>query len=1510
MKHGTKCGRMPWVLAAVAGLCAASPTMAQFARAVNPDQSVTAEDAMLRVRELGEAGNTSEALRVLQQVLENDADRMLPVKDEEDPGRFEPVRAACHRLLRGWPELLARYRASEEQNALLQLEAGKHRAVERSRFMTQAGLEAALRVAQEDIEAGRFEAARLRLAECDEHPDGKGPLAKDRARLAVEVARQLGREDVVAWARAMARDAGAAEEGSWPVRQAPARFGVAVTGLDAQAAIDGDSIADRALNSVSPSGDSLTEAILELEAWGGDGGEDPVTQTPDATESAMFGASVGGLVLVNDGRAVACLDAATLGVRWRIMPPSAMPSAVDFEEDWSQPVMGGRAAEPVSSVAAGSGVVVAATKSPGDDLRGGAGSLHGLDINTGRVLWTQNVTGIDPALAGAQFDGPVLIEGDVAIFGVARSGLMRREAELHLVGVDLFRGNVRWVRRVGSVGMQPWLRQESQPESALLDRGVVYRAADLGVLGAYEASTGRPLWVRRLSTARVEELQFRVRSGATTHAYQISTPVADGTTIICHDPTGNKILRVDAANGKLLGSRDASAFGDVQYMLKVGRHLALIGDRHISLVKLDGFEKSIVRMVARFGDAGIVGRCVVSGEHLLVPIAGGVVRVDPSNPDASLTPAKPRDAEDEGGATARETPDFAVARAGNPLVVDLGGGATTLIMAERSLVSTYLRWEKAQEILRVRAMAEPEDPAPLLTMIELGSRASRYDEIPTLGDRVLALADKDPLSRASAQARSRLFELLSEMTRKARRVWQEDGARGAVPPELLSRILGAMGRSAETPEEMVTHAFADAWLQEIRREPSRAIEAYQSVLADARLAQVELDAEDRTDPERVAAPVTSVGMAGPEAARRVLDAIKQSGIAAYAGFEDEARRALEGAGDDATALAAVADRYPGSLAALEGLDRACAAVEREDAMDPRVLGFAARGLELSRAQASAAREEAWPLVAAFLGRVVRTIEDKRPEAALRLVRAVELDKPELSVPGVGSAGASGATSVSSLAQALAERLRTRVAEGKGAAELGGVLRPMAQPLEAWLLAPALIRSATISSRESVLMYSEIEGALALWTRDTAGTRFVAAWTRETSSEDITPIVVTPEETLLLVRPRTDDDTTPAMIECIETATGRVRWKSAALSELMASNDPTPRPRANDRFVTPMDGQVRGADLIAVATGGGGGGAEGGGPDAIVWLVERDGVYAALRVRTGEVIAKGASGVTHVYDVDASDSRVAILGATYRPGVTGVKPRVEVRSAAGALIGAVDSADAVVEAGALRMDLGDHARFARVASNGDVLIGSANGLSLVGSAPASEGGLIERWSRNDETLRSLAGAWMTPDLRTLMALDAQSVVISLDPRTGEATREQPQTVSRIALPLDVTPVRGVNGGADSLAITSANGLVVIGPDGVIIGADGITPKGNLAPAALGATRAACVELFSGMRDLAGEATGQVRVAMLDLPYARVVSTASLIAPGEVTSVAVLDDTLLITAGDSTMVIDAPREEGQD
>lgn len=1484
-----------WLLAACAGVCVASPALGQFARAVNPDRSVTAEDALLRVRELGEAGNTSEALRVLQQVLETDADRMLEVKDAADPGRFEPVRTACHRLLREWPELLTRYRAAEGENAKRQLQDGAHRAVERSRFMTEAGLEAALRVAQEDLEGGRFEAARLRLVECGEHPDAKGTLSKDRAQLAVEVAKQLGREEVRTWASGLAREAGVAEQGVWSVREAPARYALARTGLDAQPAIKDESIGPKALNSVSPSGDGLAEAIVELEAWNDEDQGDGSGATQDATESGMFAASVGGFVLINDGYTVACLDAATLGVRWRVVPPAASAApGEELEDDWGQPVLGGvRAGEPIASVAASSGVVVASAGTLGNEMVAGARTLSGLDLSTGRVLWNLSAAQVDPALAGADFTGPVLIDGDVAIASVSRSGMMRRENELHLVGIDLFRGDVRWTRRVGSVGVQPWLRQEPRPEAPILDRGVVYRADDMGVLGAYEASTGRPLWVRQLSTARVDELQFRVGANAGLRSYQISSPVIDGDSVLCFDAIGNKILRLDGKTGKLLGSRDASAFGDVRYMLRVGNQLALVGDRHVAFVKSDSFEQSLVRMATRFGTAGIVGRCVASDGRLLAPVAGGVVSVDPANPDVPLKPPAPAKPELD----TEEVPvaDFATVRAGNPIVVELGGGVSALVVAERSLISTYLRWERAQQILIERATAEPDDPAPLLTMIELGSRAGRYDEIPGLADRVLAMADNDPLSPANAEARSRLFGLLATMTRKAQRLWQESQASGAVPPQLLARILGGMGRSAESPKELVTHAFAEAWLHEIRGESAAAIESYQAVLSDPALASVELESEDRTDPERDAAPVTSSGTAGPEAARRVLGALRQAGIAAYAGFEAEANRAVEDARDDVGALASVADRYPGSLAALKALSHACAVLDRAGGQGLDSLAIAARGLELSRAQANAAREDAWPMVGEFLGRVLREIEPKRPEAALRLVRSVEADRADLAVAwGTQSATAS------SIAATLAGRIASRPVVG-GGPDVGSTLGQIAQPLEGWVLESAMIRSATLSSRESVLMTSTVNDQLALWMRDTTGTRFVPAWTRSTRTQVVTPILVTPEETVLLVRGRSEAEGQPrATLECVESATGRVRWTSQDVGEMLTTTDSLPRPRANERFGTPMDGQVRGSDLLAVATGQSC-------ADACVWLIERDGAFAALRVRSGEVVAKGTSGITHVYDADAGASRVAIVGATYHPGETGMAARVEVIGMAGTAIGVIEEgAKEADKDGALRVELGDHVRFARFVANGDVLIGSAAGLALVGTAPGDEGGLVERWQQDEEAMRNLAGAWITPDGRTLATVDAQCQVRTIDPRTGSQTAQQPETASRVSLPMDVTAIRGINGAGDALAITSSNGVIVLGPDGAIIGADGITPKGSLASPALAARRAVCVEAFAGSRELGGEMTGRVRVAMVDLPFARVVSTASLVTPGEVSSVTVLDDTVLISAGDSTVMIDAPRE----
>src|SRR3954466_9242871 len=163
-----------WRARALGGACALS--LAVFVCApgaagqqVNPvytDDSPVARDTLARVTEFVASGNEAEAVRELQRLLEEQPDRVVGVQG--NPDTFVGVRARVHAVLLTSPRLMERYRAAESAKAAQELAAGRPGAVERSRLLTSAGLEAALRVAQSELEAGRLEAARLALEQLEE----------------------------------------------------------------------------------------------------------------------------------------------------------------------------------------------------------------------------------------------------------------------------------------------------------------------------------------------------------------------------------------------------------------------------------------------------------------------------------------------------------------------------------------------------------------------------------------------------------------------------------------------------------------------------------------------------------------------------------------------------------------------------------------------------------------------------------------------------------------------------------------------------------------------------------------------------------------------------------------------------------------------------------------------------------------------------------------------------------------------------------------------------------------------------------------------------------------------------------------------------------------------------------------------------------------------------------------------------------------------------------------------
>ena len=118
------------------------------------------------------ADNPAEAARLVRRLLDEYADRVVPVEVRDDgEGLFASAADEAERFLRANPEVLARFRAAEARAAERMLaEAGPGETARRSR-LTRAGLDATLVLAELALLADRPEEARANLARLDDHPD-------------------------------------------------------------------------------------------------------------------------------------------------------------------------------------------------------------------------------------------------------------------------------------------------------------------------------------------------------------------------------------------------------------------------------------------------------------------------------------------------------------------------------------------------------------------------------------------------------------------------------------------------------------------------------------------------------------------------------------------------------------------------------------------------------------------------------------------------------------------------------------------------------------------------------------------------------------------------------------------------------------------------------------------------------------------------------------------------------------------------------------------------------------------------------------------------------------------------------------------------------------------------------------------------------------------------------------------------------------------------------------------
>lgn len=1451
-------------------VAAAGSALAQRGRNVYPDEAAGAREALGRVEELRAAGNIAESLRVLQRTMDGEAEQLLPTA--ADPDLFVPVRQMVNELLLANRELLERYRAEESARAARLLEQGKLDELERTRLLTGPGLEAVLRLAQLEYEAARFESARLMLAQLERHPDRVGKAAADAAGLALRIAAQIERPQVRAWASGWAREAGVAE--TVPPMTLP---GLAVVnsrnGMEAGPAPDWEGVTSEPLQSV----------VVDAERFGS-GTTRPARPSwvPRLGSFWIMGSVADDLLFVSDGESVRALDSATLSEAWSVTPPGAQTGGVREDAQLNAWTGQSDVREDAALVAVGQGVAVVATGTMNTSTRRADRRLHALDARTGRLIWSADPQWLDERLRGASVRGAPAIDGDTVVVAL-RKPSMRRLTTVYIAGLDLHEGTLKWVRTLGSVGTQPFQRPASRGDATLVREGVVYRGDDMGVLGAFEAATGRPLWVRTSEPAAMFDAS--ARRMPMIGAQFTFAPVAFGENVYFIEPTRGRVVGVSAVDGTLKASRSAEDLGEPKYLLAAGDTLAAVGLGRVAFIKPENLASGAPSLSTPATGEGFMGRAVVAGTSVVAPLAGSLSVIDP------VSPRTPRTVNIEAS--------------GNVLIAGGASGAHVII-TDAARTHTYMSWPRAEALLRERIERRPTDPRPLLTFIELADRTGRRAMIPELADRVLALA-ASPAGRAGeagatpnmsgAEARERLYGLLLKGVRDSRRAWTRAGGTGGAGKTGGLNELAAIGerlaRAAETPEQQTAMLFEQAWLAEVALAPRDAVERYQRVLLDRDLAGVVLDAGAAVR-SATGEVLPLADNAGEEASVRLAALLRSVGYEAYAAFDDEAARVLASAGAAPEALAAVARQYPASSVAAEAWGRAGQAYQAAGRLE-QARSCLGAGLESAELGFAMGRPDALELVGKLAGLFAMSSgQPSDVELLYHLARRLSRQYPTLALQG-----SDGMTPA-----ALAQSLRPTVFARGAMPRLGTAIGHRVQVLEGWEPMLPLVATGTGVSNASVPMINSITQEVSLFAAAAENGQLRRVWTRR---YDTPPSVVrvSPDATLLFW-----PTSAGGMVEAVSSADGVTLYRTPEFASLFAGAPGNPGDNVvganagnadEDRVATPLDGPVRGADLLVCVA------PDADGAGGVVTLVQRRGRAAAFDIATGKTLWSGRLPMTRVFEAEVSRGVLILGGAAAQAGAgkaidnlrpgnvnpANINPIVDatgIASGDAAAVVVVDARSGNVVSRLGPAELGDHPRWIRAMGDGDAIIGTSEALLRVSTANGQV-----KWKRLGRPGRMSIAGWAVGSGVFVLDSDVNLWRVALEDGAGG---EQPlDTRGKITFPMTPTVL------SDRLVISSTQGVLVYHESGALVGADALEAAGSIEPPVIGEGVVVAVE--SSQNEMGGDAEGSAaRLFFFDTASARMLDVRRLRLHDSPRQVTLLDGKVLITESPVTIVFDAP------
>lgn len=1165
---------------------------AQLTGSVYVDDSPAAQDGIARAVELAGVGNTDEANRVLQRLLDDCPDQL--VVTPTDPDLYISVRARVNAVLMSSERLLARYRESESAAARALLDTGQPEVCERTRLLTDAGFDAALVLAQRHVDAARFFAAWRTLRQLDAHPDFSDHRA-DRATALLELAAgYIGQmpdapdDESADVARVLA--SWRERTGRQPATARPSlpriERGRGPLDLGAHAELSG--MLQRPLASEFM-GLTLNE-VQTLATRGG--GQRGVPTTASVLQAIPTVA--GDTLYINDSETISAWDRFTLSKRWRVRvepPPGpfmSSPAGGPGLEDCNWVQAEGRRLLTVGGLAASMRAVSERT-------------ISVLDTRDGRVLWSTTLsraaTTSAPVLAECFPRGPAIIHEGVAVVSASRSSVEKRLQGAYMLAFDLESGRVLWARNLGSQGVVPWGSSGFPADISTARAGVVYRADRIGVICALEALTGRPVWVRRVAPDQYNTAP--VRPGRA-QPWEGASPVFDRGRIIALGPDKQRVVSLEASSGRILERLPASILGNPDYLLAVpapgsapgsAPTIVAVGAMGIGAIEPEGLiADAPLRVLAKVPAPGVRGRVSVAADTLVVPVIEGAMLV----PLAAQP--RPADAPDADRVIRLEHP-------GHVLALD-----SQLIVADDQQVHSYLLWETANTLLQKRMTADPGNPAPAVTFAELSYRAGRHENLLSAVDRAVKAIEADPVSVVAAVVRPRLFESMLEMVEPS----PENSTLARLSNDLRRRLIDRLLQLAATPAEQVQALMSAASFAQGAGKPAEAVEHYQAILLAPALAAENYSRFGTTVP------------AEAEAVRRLRRLVRESGRAVYQAYDAEAQDKLDAASrstDDA-AIERLARSYPVSRAA----PRAWLELARRHRAAARELP-ALTALEEALASTENALEPGDPVLSEIGGQLVTQIAaSDRARAALRMLDQVErrLGSGSMTVGGTPINVAALRAGLS-LKLAAAER-RPRFGAPSGSAAV----------LTGWGILEPICADAPGAPTDRVVL-GATNGEIALWklgaSRDGSPT-LDKVW-GDPAAEAFLRLDA---RSVLLARragtgSRFDQGVTRRDLE-----TGKPLWEITGFRALFSDRSRRPFPTPEERVDTPLRGAVPASEVLVLVD------------DRTLAMVDRVGRAAAFDYESGKLLWAAELDIERVFDAGMSDGTLAVAGLP-APGFT-------------------------------------------------------------------------------------------------------------------------------------------------------------------------------------------------------------------------------------------------------------------